>query len=145
MKIRTERKSDWKDIYQVNLSAFDTEAEAKLVNALREQACPIVSLVAVDNGELVGHILFSPVTLTGFLEIKLMGLAPMSAVPTRQRQGIGAALVREGLTRCKRLGFAAEGCSATRDIIHALVLCRLPDLASIRNMTRRMTLSWRWN
>ena len=107
MKIRAERKSDWEYVYQINASAFDTEAEAKLVNALREQAQPIVSLVAVDSGELVGHILFSPVTLTGSPDLKLMGLAPMAVSSARQGKGIGSALVREGLAQCKKLGFSA--------------------------------------
>jgi putative acetyltransferase len=55
--------------------------------------------VAVDGGRIVGHILFSPITVeTNHQGIKGMGLAPMAVLPERQRQGIGSALVREGLS-----------------------------------------------
>jgi putative acetyltransferase len=56
---------------------------------------------------VVGHILFSPVTLSSEPEVAMMGLAPMAVVPTRQRHGIGAALVRTGLEACRRMGGAA--------------------------------------
>ena len=61
MLIRAEKKDDQDDVFAVNGSAFETPAEATLVNVLREQAQPVVSLVAEDNGNIVGHILFSPV------------------------------------------------------------------------------------
>jgi putative acetyltransferase len=77
------------------------------VDALREQAEPIVSLVAEDRGAIVGHIMFSPVTLSGHPTLRLMGLAPMAVVPTHQRQGIGSALVTAGLEHCRQLGIAA--------------------------------------
>lgn len=87
------------------MSAFETSAEADLVDALRAQARPIVSLVAEVDGEIVGHILLSPVALDGHPELRLMGLAPIAVAPAHQRQGIGSALVRAGLERCRRLGF----------------------------------------
>ena len=107
MHVRTERPADTAGVRQVNLAAFPTGTEADLVDALREQATPIVSIVAVEGTEIVGHILFSPVTLTGHQELAIMGLAPMAVVPARQRQGIGSALVHEGFTACTRLGFRA--------------------------------------
>ena len=107
MHVRPEQPSDILSIRAVNLTAFDTSTEADLVDALREQAEPIVSLVAEDGEAVVGHILFSPVTLLAHPDLKVMGLAPMAVVPARQRQGIGSALVREGLERCRRLGFGA--------------------------------------
>jgi putative acetyltransferase len=82
-------------------------AEANLVAALRERARPVVSLVAEDGGAIVGHILFSAVLLTSHRELSIMGLAPMAVLPERQRQGIGSALVRAGLERCKKLGVGA--------------------------------------
>lgn len=91
----------------VNEAAFEQPAEARLVAALREQANPIISLVAEDEGAIVGHILFSPVTLTGHPELKIMGLAPMAVAPERQREGIGSSLVRAGLDECRKLGFGA--------------------------------------
>jgi len=107
MHIRPERPADIASIRAVNLTAFETSTEADLVDALREQAHPIVSLVADDVGAIVGHILFSPVTLRAHPELQIMGLAPMAVVPAKQRQGIGSALVREGLEQCRRLGFGA--------------------------------------
>ena len=100
--IRQEQPSDVARIRAVNLAAFETATEADLVDALRQQARPLISLVADDNGEIVGHILFSPVTLANATDLRLMGLAPMAVVPWRQRQGIGSSLVREGLDRCEQ-------------------------------------------
>ncbi len=57
MLIREEKKDDHDAVCAVNESAFETSAEASLIAALREQARPIVSLVAEDNGEVVGHIM----------------------------------------------------------------------------------------
>ena len=105
--IRTERAEDIPAVRQVNRSAFGTTLEADLVDALRQQARPIVSLVAVERDVVVGHILFSPVTLSSEPEVAIMGLAPMAVVPTRQRHGIGSALVRAGLEACRRLGGTA--------------------------------------
>jgi putative acetyltransferase len=105
--IRPERPADIPGIRAVNLAAFETSTEADLVDALRNQAKPIVSLVAEDRETIVGHIVFSPVTLTRHPELRIIGLAPMAVLPARQRQGIGSALVHEGLKECRRLGFGA--------------------------------------
>ncbi len=107
MQIRTEKESDRDAVYTVNESAFETPSEANLVDALREQAQPVISLVAEDNGKVVGHIMFSPVSLSGYPGLEVMGLAPMAVVPEHQRKGLGCALVRAGLERCRQLGFAA--------------------------------------
>jgi putative acetyltransferase len=106
VKIRPEEPADIPGIRAVNLAAFETSAEADLVEALREQATPIVSLVA-DDGTAVGHILFSPVTLIGHPELPIIGLAPMAVTPSRQREGIGCSLIRDGLARCRESGFGA--------------------------------------
>ena len=107
MLIRAEKESDRDAVYAVNVSAFETPSEANLVDALREQAQPVVSLVAEDNGQVAGHIMFSPVSLSGYPNLKMMGLAPMAVVPEHQRKGIGSALVRAGLEQCRQLGFTA--------------------------------------
>ena len=107
MLIRAEEQRDWAAVHAVNISAFETPAEANLVAALREQAQPLVSLIAEDNGAIVGHIMFSPVSLSGHAALKIMGLAPMAVVPEHQRKGIGSALVRAGLEQCKQLGIGA--------------------------------------
>ena len=107
MLIRAENENDRAPVYSVNVSAFETPTEAILVNALRKQAQPVVSLVDEENGEVVGHIMFSPVSLSGFASLSALGLAPMAVAPEYQRKGIGSALVRAGLEQCKLLGFAA--------------------------------------
>jgi putative acetyltransferase len=105
--IRAEKENDQDAVFAVNASAFETQAEATLVNVLREQARPIVSLVAEEQGNVVGHIMFSPVILLGNPDLKVMGLAPMVVAQEHQRKGIGSALVLAGLEQCRQLGFVA--------------------------------------
>lgn len=107
MRIRTEEERDRAVVKAVNESAFETQVEADLVGALREQARPLISLVAEEDDTVLGHILFTPVELTGYPELKIMGLAPMAVLPAHQRLGIGSALVRAGLEVCRGLGYGA--------------------------------------
>ena len=107
MHIRVERDGDAAAVRQVNQQAFGASVEADLVDALREQAKPFLSLVAEDDGAIVGHIAFSPVTLASAARLRVMGLAPMAVLPDRQRRGTGSALVRAGLDECRRLGASA--------------------------------------
>jgi putative acetyltransferase len=107
MLIRREQLTDRAAVRAVNVAAFETATEADLVDALRTQAQPLVSLVAEQEGEVVGHILFSPVTLVGHAGLRLAGLAPMAVKPAYQRKGVGSALVLAGLGRCKQEGFVA--------------------------------------
>jgi putative acetyltransferase len=107
MHIRRERAADIDAVYAIHAAAFPTAAEAHLVNALRANASPIMSLVAEDAGSLIGHILFTPVTLADDTGVSMMGLAPMAVIPARQRCGAGSALVAAGLAECKALGVAA--------------------------------------
>lgn len=107
MHVRPERPDDVAAIRYVNRTAFDTTVEADLVDGLRQQANPIVSMVAVANGAIVGHIFFSPVTLSSQSDFQIMGLAPMAVVPGPPRLGIGSALVLAGLDECRRRGVGA--------------------------------------
>ena len=107
IEIRAFEGGDEDAVERVNLAAFETADEARLVRRLRASANPLVELLAEDNGEIVGHILFSPITLSADANFRAMGLAPMAVVPGRQRQGIGGALVRAGLERCRELGQGA--------------------------------------
>lgn len=96
--IRQEKPDDIGAVRVVNEAAFGEPAEARIVDSVRV-ACPdAVSLVAVDDDRIVGHIFFSPVVLSGASGTPQgMGLAPMAVLPERQRQGIGSLLVREGI------------------------------------------------
>lgn len=107
MRIRVEKEQDREAVRAVNEAAFESPAEADLADALREGACPVVSLVAEDEGAIVGHVMFSPVRLRGRPDLRLTGLAPIAVIPERQREGIGSALVRAGLEACGKLGFGA--------------------------------------
>lgn len=106
MKIREEQASDIEKIWAVNTQAFATDAEAKLVNALRNSHCTYISLVAETENNVIGHILFSPVELTGSKnKLKMMGLAPMAVLSQQQNKKIGSKLVETGLERCQLLGY----------------------------------------
>ncbi len=107
MVVRAEEKGDHAAVHALNVKAFESAAEAKLVDVLRERASPLISLVAEHEQKIIGHIMFSPVSLTGQASAKIMGLAPMAVAPERQRSGVGSALVQAGLDHCKRLGFGA--------------------------------------
>ena len=105
MRVRAEAPEDRAAVRRVNELAFDAAAEANLVDALRGSGAAHVSLVAEEDGLVVGHILFSPVTVEsagGGWEAT--GLGPMAVLPERQGRGVGSALVREGLKECLRLG-----------------------------------------
>jgi putative acetyltransferase len=107
LTIRPKQPRDTASVREVNLSAFPTSAEADLVDALRSAGTPTISLVAVVDGSIVGHILFSPVTLAKWLDLKVMGLAPMAVRPAWQRRGIGSALVAAGVEACRQRGSGA--------------------------------------
>ena len=98
VEIRREKPDHIKQIYSLNEAAFEDSAEARIVDALRENCPGTLSLVAEADDEIVGHIFFSPVKIewSGTV-IKGMDLAPIAVRPDRQRQGIGSRLVRAGL------------------------------------------------
>ena len=102
--IRKEAPEDRLAIRHVNERAFGRPNEADLVDALRREASPFISLVASKHATVVGHISFSPVTLESGERFEGMGLAPMSVMPELQKRGIGSGLVRAGLDACRGLG-----------------------------------------
>ena len=108
MRIRTEKPDDIPGIYQVNIDVFRTDAEANLVDMLREEKVPLISLVAEDDKGLVGHILFTPVVLMDKkAKISIAGLGPMAVKKESQRKGIGYQLMEQGFKQCLAAGYGA--------------------------------------
>ena len=96
--IRPEKPEDIPSVRIINERAFGQPAEADIVDKLRQNCPEALSLVAEDEGYIVGHILFTPVTVeTDEKSIQGMGLAPMAVLPERQREGIGSVMVENGL------------------------------------------------
>jgi putative acetyltransferase len=108
IEIRTERLDEIEPVRRVHEQAFGRSAEARLVEILRAANKALISLVAVNQGEVIGHILFSAVSIsTAPQHFQAVGLAPVGVLPAHQRIGIGSTLIREGLERCKTAGYAA--------------------------------------
>lgn len=97
--IRTEENRDRKLVGLIYKAAFGQATEADLVEALRKSCPERLALVAEENGQVVGHILFTPALITtdGGEKISGMGLAPIAVTPDLQGQGIGSRLVKVGL------------------------------------------------
>lgn len=105
MLIRTEAPADILTIDRLVRETFETKAEARLVMSLRENSHLTLSLVAcTDEGEVVGHCLFSPVTLNGE-DLHWQGLAPLCVKKEFEKQGIAQSLVTEGLETLAELGY----------------------------------------
>jgi putative acetyltransferase len=108
LSVRPETLADAAAIRQVNAQAFGREVEADLVDALRGAGAAVLSLVAEADGEVVGHVLFSPLAIEAADGVReAVALAPLAVVRERQRQGIGTRLVEEGLARLRADGHAA--------------------------------------
>jgi len=112
MVIRNETDADIGAITEVTIAAFETleisnHTEQFIIEALRAAKALTVSLVAELDGRLIGHIAFSPVTISDGTR-NWYGLGPVSVSPEYQRKGVGKALIQEGLSRLKNLN--AQGC-----------------------------------
>ena len=117
MIIRNEFESDAEAISAVTKAAFEScpygnHTEEFIVNALRADNALTVSLVAEASGKVVGHIAFSPVTISDGSQ-NWYGLGPISVLPEFQKPGIGKSLIHEGLSLLKALG--AKGCVLVGD------------------------------
>lgn len=116
MQIRDERPHDAAIIAAITTAAFlgaphASGNEGAVIDALRRAGTLTISLVAISDDEVVGHVAFSPVRIDGEGDSRAVGwyaLGPIAVRPDRQRQGIGRALVRGGLSRLELLG--AQGC-----------------------------------
>lgn len=106
VEIREETGSDAPAIRSVEQLAFGEEDEARVVEMLRASGSVVLSLVAVDAGRVVGHVLFSPVTVERSpADSRWVALGPIGVLPDFQGRGIGSHLVREGLDVCRSRGF----------------------------------------
>ena len=103
--IRREEARDRASVSLVNEIAFGRRGEAELVRALHEAGAVTLSVLAEVDDKVVGHVLFSPVTIDGSITpLASAGLAPLAVLPDYPRKGIGSRLVREGLDELLRLG-----------------------------------------
>lgn len=100
MIVRAETREDHESIAAVTEAAFGKRREVRMVAAIRASGgyVPGLSLVGIEDGQVVGHVLLSYVELEG-TGTRLLELGPLSVVPDRQRKGIGSRLVREALGR----------------------------------------------
>ena len=117
MIIRKETTSDIEAITQVTIAAFKTlqisnQTEQFIIKALRNANALTLSLVAEVDGRVVGHIAFSPVTISDGSP-NWYGLGPVSVLPEYQKQGIGESLVNKGLSLLKAMG--GKGCALVGD------------------------------
>jgi putative acetyltransferase len=115
--IRKETAADFEAITQVTTAAFRTlpisnHTEQFIIRALRAAGALTVSLVAETDGRVVGHVAFSPVTISDGTK-DWYGLGPVSVLPEYQKQGIGKSLINEGLSRLKQSG--GRGCALVGD------------------------------
>jgi putative acetyltransferase len=113
MIIRKEKNTDFESITNVTIEAFKNhpisrQTEHFIVNALRSAGVLTISLVAEIDGQIVGHIAFSPITISDGTK-NWYGMGPVSVLPNHQKQSIGKALVNEGLSLLKDMG--AQGCA----------------------------------
>jgi putative acetyltransferase len=117
IEIRDEFPIDYEQITKITIAAFTGHPysnckEYILVQKLREKKSMTVSLVAIVNGEVAGHIAFSPVLIAG-KSCDWYGVGPLSVNPELQKQGIGSALMKAGIEKIKALG--GKGCVLVGD------------------------------
>jgi putative acetyltransferase len=103
--VRQENPGDEAAIRRVNEQAFGRPDEAALVEALRHDGALALSLVALLDGEIVGHVAFSPITMEPPGPSSVVALAPLAVLPERQRKGIGLRLTQAGLEACREAGW----------------------------------------
>lgn len=104
--IRHEMPEDAPEVRSLLIQAFNRPDEADVVEALRSRGAISLALVALVERQVVGHILFSPVTIGAkSSNLKAIGLAPLAVLPDYQGQGIGSQLVQQGLSECRKAGY----------------------------------------
>jgi putative acetyltransferase len=108
IQIRPEAPEHAAGVRAVEEQAFGRSGEADLCERVLAAGGVILSLVALDEGQVVGHVLFTPVTLeSGEQRMQIAGLGPVAVLPERQREGIGSQLIRAGLEAVRQQGWPA--------------------------------------
>ena len=110
IQIRPETQSDFNEVFELNHTAFEQDSEAKLVDALRKNPnvfVPELSIVAIKNNKIVGHILFTKISINdeNGNSNESLALAPMAVKPELQKTGIGTKLIGSGIETAKKMGF----------------------------------------
>ena len=109
MEIRKETRNDYSDVYNLNKVAFEEDEEAKLVDLLRKSSAfiPELSIVAIIENNIVGHILFTKIKIIDDKgnENESLALAPMAVSPKYQKSGIGGQLIKNGLDKAREMNF----------------------------------------
>ncbi len=103
IEIREERPDDVAAVRNLNRRAFGQDQESNIVDALRANGAALLSLVATLDDRVVGHIMYSPLTIGG--NVTGAALGPMAVLPEHQRQGIGSKLVKVGNQKLKDAGY----------------------------------------
>ena len=101
MRTRPENPADHLAVRQLHQAAFGRDVEADLVETLRREASAVLSLVAEEEGRILGHVMFSRMQAP----FRALGLAPVGVLPARQRNGIGSLLIRAGLAQARADGW----------------------------------------
>ena len=106
--IRGETVDDFRAIREINLAAYGTSYETERIDRLRSDGAIVASLIAVANERIVGHTLFSSLTVRGeAVKSPVASLASVAVLPEEQRRGVGSELVRKGLEVCRSAGLVA--------------------------------------
>lgn len=106
MLIRQESRTDYKRIRELNDGAFGSSEESQLIDTLRSEGLALLSLVAEEERDIIGHILFSRIHISNGSEPELpvVALAPMSVSSVHQKKGVGGALIQQGLRILRQRG-----------------------------------------
>ena len=108
LAFRPEQTGDEASIRELNEQAFGQPNEANLVDTLRRRGAVVLSMVAIENNHVVGHILFTEtIVAEADSQFRVLGLGPMAVLPSYQRKGIGSGLLERALDRCRELDYGA--------------------------------------
>ena len=102
VEVRDEYQGDIPAIRDLNKRAFEQDQEANIIDALRSNRAVMLSMVAISDGQVVGHIMYSPISIDG--KVSGAALGPMAVLPEYQGQGVGSELIKKGNQRLRNDG-----------------------------------------